>query len=167
MINEWLDIVDDNDQVIGRAPRDEIHRENHLHRSTHIVLFNSRGQVFVQLRSRNKDNNPGLWDTSAAGHVDSGETYLECAVRELHEELGILVSPESLEPVGRLRPDARNGHEFTEIYRVCSEQVVVLQEEEIDEGRWVSVEELDAWIDGRAAEFTDAFSLIWSMVRPG
>ena len=81
---EWLDIVDENDTVVGKAPRDQIHRENHRHRSAHIVLFNSQGQVFVQLRSMNKDNSAGLWDTSAAGHVDSGESYEQCAVRELN-----------------------------------------------------------------------------------
>ena len=162
---EWLDIVDELDRVTGRATRDDIHREQHLHRSTHIVLTNGCGDVFVQLRSLYKDSSPGLWDTSAAGHVDSGESYLGCAVRELSEELGITTTAEALEFLGRLPPDVRNGFEFTEVYLLCSEQALVLQEEEIQEGRWVSVAELDAWTRQQPAEFTDVFLAIWAILR--
>lgn len=165
MSTEWLDIVNDNDEVIGRAQRDRIHSEGHLHRSAHIVLFNTRGQVFVQLRSKNKDNGAGLWDSSAAGHVDSGEAYIDCAVRELAEELSIVVEPAALKPAGKLQPLERHGFEFTEIYTVCSEQNPVLQQEEIDDGVWVSVQELDSWIEREHDAFTPVFVTIWSLVR--
>lgn len=163
-MTEWLDIVDETDSVIGRAPRDQIHREGHRHRSTHIVLFNSRGQIFVQLRSRFKDVAAGLWDTSAAGHVDSGESYEACAVRELHEELGVRVSIDQLRSVGRLRPEQRNGFEFTQVYAVCSDQSLVLQEEEVEDGRWLSVDELGAWIEQSPADFTQVFRVIYPMI---
>ena len=163
---EWLDIVDKNDVVIGRATRDQIHAENHFHRSAHIVVFNSKGDVFVQLRSKQKDNSPGLWDTSAAGHVDSGEGYLDCAVRELAEELGIATTSESLTFVSELSPDVRNGFEFTRIYTTVSDQALVLQAEEIDDGRWLESGELDHWIKQDQSAFTESFLTIWRLVRP-
>ncbi|ASJ71699.1 NUDIX hydrolase [Granulosicoccus antarcticus] len=163
---EWLDIVDENDKVVGKAPRDQVHREKHLHRSAHIALFNSEGQIFVQLRSMNKDNSAGLWDTSAAGHVDSGETYEACAVRELFEELGVQVSVDQLDCVGHLLPEVGNGFEFTEIYTVRSDQSLTLQKEEIDDGCWVSPVELDRWILERPSEFTKSFPVIWLKIRP-
>ena len=163
---EWLDIVDKDDVVIGRATRDQIHAENHFHRSAHIVVFNSKGDVFVQLRSKLKDNSPGLWDTSAAGHVDSGEDYIDCAVRELAEELGIASTPESLTFVSELSPDIRNGFEFTRIYTTVSDQALVLQAEEIDDGRWLESGELDSWIKEDQSAFTDSFLTIWGLVRP-
>lgn len=162
---EWLDIVDEGDMVIGRAPRTRIHAEGRYHRSSHIVLFNSKDQVFVQLRSMNKDNGAGLWDSSAAGHVDSGESYLDCAVRELHEELGISIVPSALEQVGKLEPEEHNGYEFSTIYTVRSEQRLVLQAEEIDDGLWVTQQELEKWIQERGAEFTQSFLAIWNVVR--
>jgi len=163
-MTEWLDIVDDEDRVIGRDTRARVHAEGHLHRSAHIVLFNARGEVFVQLRSMNKDSGAGLWDTSAAGHVDSGESYLACAVRELREELGIDVSAEALTEVGKLPPDARTGFEFTHVYTVCSEQTLVLQADEIDDGRWLMPEELGKWMTRSGDQFTEGFKLIWSLV---
>ncbi|MFK7892128.1 MAG: NUDIX domain-containing protein [Granulosicoccus sp.] len=164
-MQEWLDIVDLDDVVVGRETRDKVHQLKLLHRSSHIVLFNSSGQVFVQLRSLKKDEGPGLWDSSAAGHVDSGETYLQCAVRELQEELGIRVEPEELQHVSKLAADERNGFEFTQIFTVFSDQPLVLQEEEIDDGRWLPPDELDLWLESAEGEFTGIFRLIWSVVR--
>lgn len=163
---EWLDVVDANDVVIGRSTRDEIHRQDLMHRSAHIILFNSKNEIFVQLRSLLKDNSAGLWDTSAAGHVDSGETYLECAVRELAEELGVTLAPEDLNFVDRLDPESRNGFEFTQIYTAVSDQALTLQADEIDDGRWVSAAQLDSWIAEDRSAFTDTFLTIWSKVKP-
>ena len=64
-----------------------------MHRAVHILVFNQRGELFLQKRSMSKDNDPGMWDSSAAGHVDSGESYLDCATREIEEELGVEFSP--------------------------------------------------------------------------
>lgn len=164
-MSELLDIVDENDEVIGCAPRDVIHQQQLKHRSAHIALFNSRGDIFVQLRSKTKDNGAGLWDTSAAGHVDSGENYLECAVRELKEELGVVVGADQLAWVARLDPVPENGFEFTHVFTVQSDQPLTLQQEEIDDGVWLTPQALDARIDAQATQFTEIFRVIWPMVR--
>jgi len=164
-VSELLDIVDATDRVIGQASRDDIHREQHLHRATHIVLSNSRGEVFVQLRSNSKDNNPGMWDTSAAGHVDAGESYVGCAVREVREELGVEVSPEQLEFVSRLHPSPENGFEFVMVYRAISDDPLSLQADEVADGRWLSPHELDHWIETQPTQFTTDFRMIWKTVR--
>lgn len=161
---EWLDIVDANDRVVGRDTRARVHEAGHFHRSAHIVLFNSQGQVFIQLRSMSKDSGAGLWDTSAAGHVESGESYLECAVRELSEELGINVGRAALKRVATLSPQARNGMEFTRIFTVICDQPLSLQAEEIDDGRWLTPADLNAWIAADEGEFTEVFRIIWPLV---
>lgn len=161
---EWLDIVDVNDKVVGKETRAVIHKEGHLHRSTHIVLNNSKGDVFVQLRSKNKDIGGGLWDTSAAGHVDSGEVYLQCAVRELQEELGVVVEQSDLEFIVQLQPEERTGFEFTQVFRVVSDQSIVLQVEEIEDGRWLTPLDLSRWMEQSPEQFTDVFKAIWPKV---
>jgi isopentenyldiphosphate isomerase len=89
---ELLDVVDANDRVTGVRTRGEVHSLGLMHRSVHILIFNSKGEMFIQKRSMTKDNNPGLWDSSAADHLDCGEDYLDCATRELAEELGVVTT---------------------------------------------------------------------------
>ncbi|MDP2860775.1 MAG: NUDIX domain-containing protein, partial [bacterium] len=90
MDSEILDVVDEEGNIIGQAPRKECHRNPELiHRVAHCWLFNPRGQVLWQKRSLKKDNSPGYWDMSCGGHVPTGETPEETLKRELKEELGI------------------------------------------------------------------------------
>ena len=91
MNEEIFDIVNGRDEVIGRLPRAQAHREGRKHRAVHVLVFNARGEVFLQKRSRTKDTFPGAWDSSCSGHLDSGEDYDAGAVRELGEELGLVL----------------------------------------------------------------------------
>src|SRR5258705_3481722 len=91
MAKKMFDVVNEGEEVIGQKPRREVHRLGLMHRAVHVLVFNSHGQVFLQKRSMTKDRQPGLWDSSASGHVDSGEEYDACAIRELREELGLCV----------------------------------------------------------------------------
>src|ERR1044071_3578361 len=87
--DEIFDVVNERDEVTGQAPRGRVHREGLKHRAVHVLVFNRRGEVFLQKRSMKKDTFPGAWDSSASGHLNSGEDYDTCAVRELFEEIGL------------------------------------------------------------------------------
>ncbi len=87
---EYVDIVTEDNKIIDKALRSECHGNPKLiHRAAHVLVFNSKGQLLLQKRSMNKDIQPGKWDTSVGGHVESGESYEKAAYRELEEELGI------------------------------------------------------------------------------
>ncbi|MEY2408080.1 MAG: hypothetical protein QOF48_750, partial [Verrucomicrobiota bacterium] len=90
--DEIFDVVNERDEVVGRAPRREVHQNGLRHRAVHVLVFNSRGEVFLQKRSMTKDTFPGAWDSSASGHLDCGEDYDACAIRELREELGVVLA---------------------------------------------------------------------------
>ena len=87
MPEEIFDVVNERDEVIDHRPRSEVHRLGLRHRAVHVLVFNARGDVFLQKRSMLKDCFPGTWDSSASGHLDQGEAYDDCAVRELREEI--------------------------------------------------------------------------------
>lgn len=161
---EILDVVDSGDRVVGQASRDEIHARALLHRSCHMILFNTKGQVFLQKRSLYKDNEPGLWDSSAAGHVDAGEDYLVCAVRELREELGLDVPSGDLKFCFKLPATADTGWEFASVYTLISDNELLLAPAEIDEGLWLTPAELDHWINTEPMQITLAFRRIWSQL---
>jgi isopentenyl-diphosphate delta-isomerase len=89
---EIFDVCDAQDRVIGQAPRSVVHRDKLLHRAVHVFVFNTQNQLLVQLRSATKDEFPLCYTSSASGHLSTGEDYLESAVREMEEEIG-LVAP--------------------------------------------------------------------------
>ena len=89
MTTEIFEIFDDQNHLLGKAPRAEVHARGLFHRSVHILLFNGRGELLMQRRAEDKDICPTCWDLSAAEHLKPGETTLEGALRGLQEELGI------------------------------------------------------------------------------
>lgn len=86
---EKLDIVDENDNIIGQDTRENIHQKGLLHRDVHVIIYNCKDGILFQRRSINVDTYPNLLDISVGGHVDLGETYDRSAIRELEEETGI------------------------------------------------------------------------------
>lgn len=137
--DDLLPVVDDDDKVLRHASRREIHMNGLMHRSVHLVIVNSRGQVLLQKRSVKKDSHPGFWDISVGGHVDAGEDYDTAAVRELREEMGV---DAPFREVGRRRPNPENGWEFVRLYECQTDGPVRPDPEEIDEVRWVDPSEL-------------------------
>ena len=162
--HELLDVVDSDDRVIAVKTRGEIHARGLKHRAVHILVFNHQGQVFLQKRSLSKDEQPGKWDSSAAGHVDSGETYLDCASREIEEELGI-VADQSFEVLFKLAASASTGNEFCMVYRYDFDGELKLHPDEIDDGRWLEPTALDRRVMESDSSLTDAVRLIWRRYR--
>ncbi len=86
---ELLLTVDENNQPIKPLPRDIVHKNGNWHRCSHIWIINNQKQILCQQRSIRKDINPGIWDPFFGGHLTPQQEYLEGALRELHEEVGI------------------------------------------------------------------------------
>jgi isopentenyl-diphosphate delta-isomerase type 1 len=162
MNEEIFDIVNDRDEVIGQLPRAEVHRDAHKHRATHILVFNKRGEVFLQKRSKTKDTFPGAWDSSASGHLHSGEDYDTCAVREVKEELGLAVNASPVR-LFRIAACAETQEEFVWVYRVDSEGPLAPDWEEIDCGGWFAPAHVSHWINVSPADFASGFIMVWGI----
>jgi len=160
MSEEIFDVVNERDEVVGRAPRREVHRTGLMHRAIHVFIFNARGEIFLQKRSMSKDSSPGRWDSSASGHLDSGEDYDACAVRELREEIGLIVSTPPRR-VGKVSPCAETGQEFVWLYEGASEGPFALHPEEIERGDWFTRDRVTQWVNERPQDFAPAFVLLW------
>lgn len=98
---EELDVVNENDEPIATATRREVHEEALLHRAVHVLLTDDDERLLLQRRSMDKRTYPGLWTSSASGHVPSGVPPIGAARREASEELGI--DPPAMGPVGTVR----------------------------------------------------------------
>jgi len=165
--DEWFDVVNERDEVVGRQTRRIVHATGLWHRAVHVLVFDAAGRVFLQKRSMKKDLSPGLWDSSCSGHLDSGEAYDAAAVRELGEEIGV-----SGVAVGAGERDVRRwfkldacedtGWEFCWIYRLRHDGPFVLHPEEIDGGEWLAPAEVTRRIATRPQDYCSSFKLVWS-----
>lgn len=160
MREDIFDVVNERDEVIDHQPRSEVHCLGLLHRAVHVLVFDARGKVFLQKRSMKKDRQPGLWDSSASGHVDSGEDYDACAVRELREEIGLSVT-QPLERLFKINACEETDQEFVWVYRCRHYGPLKLNPDEIDSGGWFTPEKTTRWMTERPQDFASTYLLIW------
>jgi 16S rRNA (adenine1518-N6/adenine1519-N6)-dimethyltransferase len=160
--SERFSVVDENDQVVGDAPRGEVHGNNLRHRAVHIFVINRNGELFLQKRSRRKDRHPLLLDSSAAGHVEAGEEYDETARRELEEELGVKTE---LKRVVKLPCSERTGWEFIWLYRAEHDGPFQLAKAEIEYGDFFPIEVVAGWVKARPADFAPGFLDCWEAYK--
>ena len=137
---EILDLVDENDNVIGNMTKSDILQKRLLHRGTSIIVFNSKGEIYIHKRPKNKTIHPGYYDIAFGGSVQSGETYEEGAKRELFEESGI--KDVELEFLFKDRFTNDEYDALACVYKCMFNDELKLQKKEIEFGRFVSIEEL-------------------------
>jgi isopentenyldiphosphate isomerase len=163
MSEEIFDVVNERDEVIDRKPRSEVHRLGLMHRAVHVLVFNGRGQIFLQKRSMTKDRQPGLWDSSASGHLDTGEEYDACAVREVREEIGLVLAA-APQRLFKLPASVETDQEHVWIYRCQAEGPFTLHPEEIERGDWFAPETVTSWMKEKPGEFASALLVIWPRI---
>ena len=155
MAEEQIDILNADGTPAGYScGRTRVHAEGLWHRTVHIWAFDSKGRILFQLRARVKENNPGLLDTSCAGHISAGDTSVNAAVRELREELGVRKSSRDLEYLFEATHESvLNGgsyldNEYYDVYKttLTDEEAnsLVPQPGEVDDFKWMTREEFFA-----------------------
>ena len=166
---ELLDLLDENGEPSGQVrERTLVHLNGDWHRTSHVWVVRRRGDgghdLLLQKRSREKDSFGGCYDISSAGHIPAGQDYLESALRELKEELGIAAEPEDLRLVGvhdgryegefhgRIFKNHEKSHVFAYEKPVEIEKLK-LQKEEVDEVFWVEIGELEKILQDPAAKY--------------
>lgn len=159
---EVFDVVDENDRVLRQASRHEVHTQGLRHRAVHVFVFNRDGELFLQRRSRWKDVHPLLWDSSAAGHVEAGQTYDATAPREVAEELGVEAA---CTRIGQIAACAETGWEFVHLYRTEHAGPFRLAPAEIDSGAFFALDQIDRWTRARPQDFASGFLACHRLLR--
>lgn len=152
-MDEWIDIVDANGTPTGQtALKSEIHKNGWYHNTIHLWLYTEDGEILLQQRSHKKVIYPLLWDVSVAGHIDAGETFIEAAIRETKEEIGLKLNETELIKIGtRLHESIYNNgeikdFEFHQIYITKLDvnlEELTPQKDEVEALKLVSFTEFD------------------------
>ncbi len=145
---EWVDIVNENNEVIAQSSREQMRAECLRHRATYSVVHDGMGKILVQRRTETKDFQPGMLDATAGGVVQADEQMLESARREAEEELGIAGVP--FADHGQFYYEDKHCRVWGGLFSCVSHGPFALQEEEVSEVCWLTPEEITA----RCDEFT-------------
>lgn len=144
---EFLDIVNENDEVIGQASYQEIYDKLHSHRIVHILIFNNDGKMALQLRSKNKSFCPGHWSTSVGGHVQAGESYEQAALREMKEEIGVEATFDFLAKDLYIDAARNNFQKFLSTFKTIYEGPLDINPGEVERVEFFSLKEIQEMID--------------------
>lgn len=149
---EYLDLVDENDNVIGKEDRNIIYKKDlNNFRVINIMIINSENKIIVPKRSSNRRLFPNCYDCSVGGHVSSGETYEEAAYRELEEELGI--TNVKLDEIGYFKPFELNTSSFSKMYKLIYDGDLNYDKDGIQEIFYMDKEEIKKLIEEDASQF--------------
>ena len=132
---ELVDLYDEDRLPLGRTAERHAPKGPGEYRTViHVCVFNSRGQLLIQRRSREKAIWPERWDVSVGGGVDAGETSRQAAEREVWEELGI-------------RLDLGGFDDYFLVERDIPLEDLTLQREEVSDARWAELPEILSMLD--------------------
>lgn len=147
---EILNIVNENDEVVGEDTRENIHKKGLLHREINVFVLNKKKEIMFQKRTKDKDTYPGLLGSSVGGHLEIGDNYEQAAIREFKEELGLNIKNGDLiflkKIKGKRFDDVSNkiNHYYKSIYfyRWDEKEKIVLDKNEVDGIVFYSSDEL-------------------------
>jgi isopentenyldiphosphate isomerase len=138
---ELVDIVDEDDRPIAIVTRREMRERGLLHRATYVLVRNAAGEILVHRRTETKDIYPGAYDLFAGGVCAAGESYDDCARREVAEELGIEAAP--LRFLFRHRYRGASGQAWGAVYQARWDGAVRHQPSEVAWSAWVAPDQLE------------------------
>lgn len=161
-MEEYVVLVNPEDKVLGIMEKQQAHISGLLHRAFSVFLFNDKGEMLLQQRASQKYHSPNQWTNAVCSHPRAGETYQEGAKRRLKEELGI--EAELSEKFNFIyKADVGGGlweHELDHVFTGTYNEGFHLNENEVQEVRYISMQDLNKEITENPEKFTEWFKII-------
>ena len=162
MQEEKVVLVDKNNNQIGLMPKMEAHLKGFLHRAFSIIIFNSVGEMMLQKRASTKYHTPNLWSNTCCSHQRENENNISAGKRRLKEEMGFVTN---LYDFGSFiyQVSFSNGlieHEFDHILLGVYNGIPKINPDEVDEWKWISIDELCIDIKKKPEKYTAWFKII-------
>ena len=163
MKEELVILVNENDQQIGLMPKMEAHEKAVLHRAFSVFVFNDKNQLLLQQRASHKYHSPNLWTNTCCSHQRDGESNLQAGKRRLQEEMGFVCELEEKTSFIYKAPfdNGLTEHELDHIMVGYYNEDPVINPDEVESFRWLTLEEVKEDISARPETYTEWFKIIF------
>ncbi|BDP42544.1 nudix hydrolase [Deinococcus aetherius] len=145
---EWLDLVNERDEVVGRVTRGEAWARRLPVRVVNAFVVDSRGELWIPRRTLHKRTFPGCLDMSVGGHVESGEGYEAAFRRETREELNLDVDTVPWREIAAFSPHRTNFSSFMHVYEIRADTAPTYNPDDFSEAEWLTPGHLLRRIEG-------------------
>ncbi len=161
---ERVVLVNENDEQIGLMPKLEAHQKAVLHRAFSVFIFNDQGALLLQQRAAHKYHSPLLWTNTCCSHQRDGESNLEAGKRRLEEEMGFQCELTELFSFIYKAPfdNGLTEHELDHVMIGTFNEDPVINTDEVEAFRWMSIEEVKEDMALHPAQYTVWFKIIFN-----
>ena len=162
MQEEKVVLVDDSNNQVGLMPKMEAHLKGVLHRAFSVIIFNDDGEVMLQKRASTKYHTPSLWSNTCCSHQRENEDNISAGKRRLNEEMGFNTQLYDFESF-IYKVSFSNGlieHEFDHILVGIYNGLPNINLDEVDEWKWISIDELVNDMQDNSEKYTAWFKII-------
>lgn len=155
-------LVDEQDNVVGTMDKLEAHVKGVLHRAFSVLIFNSRGEMLIQKRAKDKYHSGGLWTNACCSHPMPGETTEAATKRRLLQEMGIETNTTFAYKFIYRAPLDRNliEHELDHVFVGTFDGQPEVNSAEVESWKYVSLDDLRKEVREHPEKFTHWFKLI-------
>ena len=161
---ELLDIVDENNNLTGiKEDKEIVHQKGLWHREAAIWIMNENGEMLLQKRSASKKQNPNKWALTA-GHVDAGEEPIDTMIREIYEELGVVIEKKNIEKIVSDKEKSFSSESNTIVPYILTDYKIELSE--LSELRYFSIEEIEKIIENKDENYVFSTKKYMQKVLP-
>ena len=163
MIEEYVVLVDEQDNKIGIMPKMLAHEKALLHRAFSVFIFNKKGELMLQQRALSKYHSPGLWTNTCCSHQRENESNIDAGKRRLHEEMGFVTELKETTSFIYKAPfdNGLTEHELDHIMVGYYDDQPHINEEEVADWKWKDLEEIKVDIALHPEQYTEWFKIIF------
>jgi isopentenyl-diphosphate Delta-isomerase len=152
--DQLIDAVNENDEPVGTVRRKNVFSERANFRVSHVLVFNSKGELLVQQLALTRSRHPGMWGSSVAAYVHSGESYEQAAKRRVYQELGVSAS---LQCLGKTSMNDSGTCKFISIFRMFADGPFKYDHGHIEHLQFFPLDEIKDILDNSKHSFTPTF----------
>lgn len=159
-------IVNEKDEVIGAKSRDDKSKTD-ITRVSGLIVVNSNNETLIAQRSFNKINSPGKWGPAVAGTLEEGEIYISNIIKESKEEIDLSITEEDLKEESHTYRETSHRFFYMMFSAIVDKPIseFIIQKEEVEEIRWVKIDDLIEWFNKTPEDFISTFESIIDVLK--